>query len=191
MNRTGMLRAGARDVNVAVRLGRVIAKTTVTVGEHAEAIALTQHAAFATAPRGGTGSISKDDTCKGCLTLHYDFSGTTRAAYANATITLPQRALGISADVFGDGNGETLRLAVNNAIDERFLYTVAKIDWHGWRRVEYRFPPALPQPITFKSLYVIDRVGPGPAVQAAGAVSLRDVRVLLQAVERPAQIAAK
>jgi hypothetical protein len=121
------------------------------------------------------------------VTLHYDFSGTTRAAYANASLELPQRALGISADVFGDGNGETLRLAVNNAINERFLYTLAKIDWHGWRRVEFRFPPALPQPIVFKSMYVIDRVGPGPAVKAAGAVSLRDVRVLLagSASDRP------
>jgi hypothetical protein len=42
-----------------------------------------------------------------------------------------------------------------------------------------RFPPALPQPITLKSLYVINRVGPGPAVNAAGAISIRDLQVVL------------
>lgn len=175
----GSLRVGSSDTTVSVRLGSRLATQRVTVGEHAAGMPLVRDALFATAPAGGPGSLAKDQGCEGCLTLRYDFSGKERAAYANATIPLAKRALGISADVYGDGNGETLRLAVNNAINERFLYTIAKVTWQGWRHVEYRFPPALPQPITFKSMYVIDRVGPGPAVQSAGAVSLRDVRVLL------------
>jgi hypothetical protein len=176
---TGAFQAGANDAVVRVRLGERVANQRVTVGEHAAEIPLQSKAAFATAPANGPGGLTKDTPCNACLSLQYDFSGNERAAYANAPIVLPQRALGISADVYGDGNGEVLRLAVNNAINERFLYTLAKIDWHGWRHVELRFPPELPQPITFKSMYVINRVGPGPAVETSGSIALRNVRVLL------------
>jgi exopolysaccharide biosynthesis protein len=179
INATGAFQAAASDAVVSVRLGKRVTQQRVTVGEHAADIPLLLKAAFATAPANGPGSLSKDTPCRACLSLQYDFSGNERAAYVNAPIVLPQRALGISADVFGDGNGEVLRLAINNAINERFLYTLAKVDWRGWRHVELRFPPELPQPITFKSIYVIDRVGPGPAVQAAGSIALRNVRVLL------------
>lgn len=175
----GHLRAGDRDAAVSVRLGDKRAIQSVTVGEHAAQLPFVSKAAFGSAPPGSAGSLTRDETCKGCLSLHYDFTGTERAAYANAALALPQRALGISAEVYGDGNGEILRLAVNNAINERFLFTLATVNWHGWRQVQYRFPPALPQPITLKSLYVIDRVGPGPAVQSAGAISVRNVRVIL------------
>ncbi len=133
----------------------------------------------ASAPRGEPGGIEHSPSCADCTTLKYDFTGTERAAYIDSSVPLPERALGIEADVFGDGNGEILRLAVNNAINERFLYTIATVDWHGWRRVEFRFPPALPQPITFKSVYVIDRVGPTPPVTAAGTIAIRNLRVLL------------
>jgi exopolysaccharide biosynthesis protein len=179
IDKTGELRVGDRDAVVSVRLGDRTATERITVGEHTADIALANQAAFATAPAKGPGGLSKDESCRSCLSLRYDFTSGERAAYANATIVLPQRALGISADVYGDGNGEILRLAVNNAINERFLYTVAKVDWQGWRHVELRFPAELPQPISFKSIYVIDRVGPGTAVQAAGSVGLRNVRVLL------------
>lgn len=179
ITQNGDFTAGKADANVTVRLGTALAAETVTVGEHDLDLPLARYAQFATAPRGGPGSVVKDAPCAGCMTLNYDFTANERAAYANASIPLPQRVLALTADVFGDGNGETLRLAVNNAINERFLYTVAKVEWKGWRRVEFRFSPALPQPITFKSLYVIDKVGPGPAVQAQGAVALRNVRIVL------------
>ena len=175
----GAFTAGTTDARVSLQLGSRLVSEMVTVGEHDLDLPLARYAEFATAPRGGPGGIDKDAPCGGCMTLRYDFTASERAAYANASIPLPERALALSADVFGDGNGETLRLAVNNAINERFLYTVAKIGWKGWRHVEFRFSPALPQPITFKSLYVIDKVGPGPAAQAQGAVALRNVRVVL------------
>lgn len=174
----GAFTAGKSDATVALRLGSMRFTEPVTVGEHELEIPVVRYAQFATAPRGETGAIDRPDGCA-CLALHYDFTGKERAAYANASIVLPERALGVTADVYGDGNGETLRLAVNNAINERFLYTVSKVTWKGWRRVEFRFSSALPQPITFKSLYVIDKVGPEPAVQAAGRISLRNVRVIL------------
>lgn len=175
---TGELTVAQRDAEVSVHLGDRIVRQTVTVGEHAAGISL-GGAQFATAPRGGPGGIDRPAGCADCTRLHYDFTVTERAAYIDTNALLPQRALAISADVYGDGNGETLRLAVNNAINERFLYTLAKVDWSGWRRVEFRLPPALPQPITLKALYVINRVGPQAPVNASGAVSIRNVQVLL------------
>lgn len=174
----GAFTASDRDAELSVRLGDTIAHERITVGEHAQSISL-KDATFSTAPRGGPGGIQQAAACQQCTTLHYDFTGSERAAYIDAAIQLPQRALAFGADVYGDGNGAILRLAVNNAINERFLYTVATIDWHGWRHVEFRFPAALPQPITFKSLYVINRVGPTPPVTAAGAVSIRNPQVIL------------
>lgn len=167
-----------RDAAVSVRLGDTVVHEPVTVGEHTQALSL-KDAIFSTAPHGEPGSIERPADCTECTALHYDFTGTERAAYIDTAAVLPQRALGIRAEVYGDGNGEVLRLAVNNAINERFLYTLAKVDWHGWRRVEFRFPPALPQPITLKSLYVINRVGPEPPTTAAGAISIRNLQVLL------------
>lgn len=175
---SGDFTAQTGNATVAVRLGSTRFAEAVTVGEHEEEIPVVRYAQFTTAPRGQAGHIDRPDDCA-CLELQYDFTGKERAAYANASIVLPQRALGIAADVYGDGNGETLRLAVNNAINERFLYTVSKVDWKGWRRVQFRFPPALPQPITFKSLYVINKVGPEPAAVAQGSIGLRNVRVIL------------
>jgi hypothetical protein len=170
--------ASGRDGVATVRLGDALVRQTITVGEHPQAIAL-RDPKFSSAPRGGPGSIEQSPQCAGCVTLKYDFSGTERAAYIESTVPLAQRALAVSADVYGDGNGEVLRLAVNNAINERFLYTMATVNWHGWRRVEFRLPAALPQPITVKSIYVINRVGPGTPVTAAGAVSIKNLQVLL------------
>ena len=174
----GELTVSDSDAAVSVRLGDRLIRQTIMVGEHAQSISL-DGAHFSSAPQGGPGSIDRPPDCADCTSLHYDFTGTERAAYIDTSAILPQRALGVGADVYGDGNGETLRLAVNNAINERFLYTMAKVDWHGWRHVEFRFPPALPQPITLKSLYVINRVGPQPPVDAAGALSIRNLQVLL------------
>lgn len=175
---SGDLRALDRNANVSVRLGDTVVRETVIVGEHSQPVSL-KGAFFSTAPHGGPGGLEEPPGCAGCIALHYDFSGTERAAYIDANAPLPERALGIGADVYGDGSGEVLRLAVNNAINERFLYTLATVSWHGWRHVDFRFPPALPQPITLKALYVINRVGPQPAVTAAGAVSIKNLSVLL------------
>jgi hypothetical protein len=174
----GAFAASDSDGIASVRLGDKLVRQTITVGEHAEPLAL-HDAKFATAPRGGPGSVEPTSGCAGCITLKYDFTGSERAAYIDATVPLPQRVLAIAADVYGDGNGEVLRLAVNNAINERFLYTMATVDWHGWRHVEFRIPASLPQPITFKSMYVINRVGPGAPVTAAGAISIRSLQVVL------------
>jgi exopolysaccharide biosynthesis protein len=176
---SGNFHASAANAIVSLRLGSDTATQTIVVGEHDLPLGFAAAASFATAPRGGEGELRIDPACASCLTLRYDFTGAERAAYADVSLPLAQRALGVSFDVFGDGNGEALRLAVNNAIDERFMYTVARVDWHGWRRVEFRFPPELPQPLTLKAIYVINRVGPEAPVTAAGSVGLRDIRVIL------------
>ena len=151
----GILTAGSGDAAVAVRAGGAEARTNVIVGEHQVPIAFTQN------------------------DLPYDFTGAHIAAYANVTLPLQSRALGIALDVFGDGNGETLRTAVVTAINERFLYTIARVDWTGWRRVEVRFPLSLPQPLTLRSIYVVGRIGHAPPVTRAGRLMLRDVREIV------------
>jgi exopolysaccharide biosynthesis protein len=177
IDRAGHLAVQEHDAQVRVRLGNRVFTQTVIVGEHMQALDLSK-AAFASAPRGGPGAVQQAQPC-GCTTLAYDFTGTERAAYAELSQELPERALALSADVSGDGNGEILRVALNNAINERFLYTIAKIDWRGWRHVDFRIPAALPQPVTLKALYVINRVGPGTPVNVAGTVWFRDLSVVL------------
>ncbi len=151
----GAFTAGSSDAIVRVRVGTTWTQTRVVVGEHQQTIP------FADAQ------------------IAYDFTGAQRAAYANTNIALPPRALGLSLDVLGDGNGETLRTAVLNAVNERFLYTIARIDWTGWRHVEVRFPQELPQPLTLRSLYVVGRIGSTPPVVRAGSVMLKNVREIV------------
>jgi hypothetical protein len=174
----GNFRAGKTDATVSLQLGRDLAVQRIMVGEHEVPFSIAS-AVFATAPRGGPGQLVPDPACTDCLTLSYDFTTTERAAYANASIALPQRTLAIGMEINGDGNGEALRVAVNNAINERFMYTIAHIDWHGWKLVQLRFPPALPQPLTLKAIYVINRVGSENPVTAAGSVGIRNVRLTL------------
>jgi hypothetical protein len=179
IDRAGNFRADKNNALVTLHLGAYLAQQEIVVGEHSQDLGFGAAASFATAPRGGAGALTSGATCKDCLTLSYDFTGTERAAYANTSLALPQRALGVSTDVFGDGNGEALRVAVTNAINERFMYTIARVTWRGWRHVELRFPPELPQPLTLKAFYVINRVGSENPVAAAGSVGFRNVQVIL------------
>ncbi len=174
----GILTAGASDAHVSVRVGSLTVRQTVTVGEHRVAVPFAASAAFATAPRDQAGGLD-NGPCAGCLNLRYDFSGAERAAYANTAIALQQRAVGLSMDVLGDGNAETLRVAVTNAINERFMYTIAQVTWHGWKRVRVNFPADLPQPLTLRSIYAVSRIGISPAVRTAGSVGLRAITEIL------------
>lgn len=174
----GRLTVRDSDALVSVRLGSKIVTETVVVGEHGQPISL-HGARFSSAPRAGPGTLRQDDPCPGCTTLEYDFTGSERAAYADANVRLPQRAVAVGVDVLGDGNGEILRVALNNAMNERFLYTMATVTWHGWRHVELAVPAGLAQPLMLKALYVINRVGPTPPVTASGAVAFRNLAVIL------------
>ncbi|HET7814879.1 MAG TPA: phosphodiester glycosidase family protein [Candidatus Baltobacteraceae bacterium] len=179
IDKNGLLRGVTQDARVTAHAGGATAGISVVVGEHAQPIAFAQQATFATAPANGAGGLRPAAGCSPCVALSYDFSGTERAAYANVSMPLQERALGLSADVDGDGNGETLRVAVENAIHERFLYTIARIDWHGVRHVEVRFPQGLPQPIVLRSIYVVAKVGAAAAAPKPGAVVLSNLREIL------------
>ncbi len=174
----GVLRAGAGDAFVHIALGDLVVTQRVLVGSHSERLPIAQSAAFAAAPRGAPGSLRIGEGCAQCITLHYDFTKLERAAYVTTSLPLPPSTTAISLDVYGDGRGETLRAAVENAIRERFLYTVARVTWRGWRRVQVDIPAALAQPLTLKAIYVIDRVGPEVPVKASGAIAMRDVRAV-------------
>lgn len=174
----GIFAAAAADAHVSVTVDGVTARSIVTVGEHLQALPFATQASFASAPAGGAGSLARGP-CATCLTLAYDFSGTQRAAYANVSIPLAPATLGIEADVLGDGNGETLRAAVENAIHERFLITLSRITWRGWRHVALRLPAGFAQPGTLRSIYVVAKVGSEAALPLAGSVTIRDVSATL------------
>ncbi|HEY8298741.1 MAG TPA: phosphodiester glycosidase family protein [Candidatus Baltobacteraceae bacterium] len=174
----GSFVAGARDATVSVRVADSVASERVTVGQHDAPLQLGGLVHFATIPRNGPGSLDFGTPCAACVTLHYDFTGTERAAYLEGSVPLPKQSLGLAFDVDGDGNGEVLRVALLNAINERVALTAGKITWNGWRHVVVKLPASLAQPVRLAQIYVVNALG-GPPVSAAGAISLRDVRTIL------------
>lgn len=176
---SGMLRPGPQNVRVSIDAGGTRAETIVTVGSHPAPLKFVQNAIFAAAPANAAGSVQRGVPCEECLTLNYDFTQGEIAAYANTSLALPGRAIAITADVRGDGNGEILRVAVENAIRERFLFGSQSVDWTGWRHVRVLFPGDVAQPLTLKSIYVLSRMGTRRAAHAAGSIALRNVRVVL------------
>jgi hypothetical protein len=144
------------DVAVTANLGTVTATTLIRVGDHTVAVP-----AF-------------DETA-----LAYDFSGTARAAYANAVIPLPDEPVRLSIEVEGDGNGVPLRAAFINRYGEKQALTLAKsVDWTGWRRVAIPLPPDLNPPVRLTSIYVVRSLG-GPPVRAAGTLRFRALAVVI------------
>jgi hypothetical protein len=91
---------------------------------------------------------------------------------------LPADAIGLRFDVNGDGNGEILRVSLNNAINERVFLTAGKIAWNGWRTVEVRIPASIAAPVKLRSIYVLNALGGAP-VKVSGEIAIRNARVLL------------
>ena len=71
-----------------------------------------------TVPRGGDGSVGPSPECATCTQLHYALGPQERAAYLVTDVTLPQGSVAVAFDVFDDGGGEQLKLALRNAINE-------------------------------------------------------------------------
>ena len=144
------------DVAVTATLGGATATTLVRVGNHTLAV-----------------------PALGETPLAYDFTGTARAAYANATIALPDEPVRLSIDVYGDGNGVPLRASFVNRYGEKVALTLAKsVDWLGWRRVAIALPPDLNPPVRLTSIYVVRSLG-GQPVRAAGALRFRALAVVV------------
>ena len=144
------------DAAVTATLGAARATTVIRVGDHTVAVPAYPETALA-----------------------YDFTGTARAAYANAVIPLPDEPVRLSVEVFGDGNGVPLRASFVNRYGEKQALTLAKsVDWTGWRRLSIALPPDLNPPVRLTSIYVVRSLG-GPPVRAVGALRFRALAVVI------------
>ncbi|MBI3207883.1 MAG: heparinase II/III family protein [Candidatus Solibacter usitatus] len=90
----------------------------------------------------GTFQTSREQAANGRFAgkATYEWNG---AGYLLYTAAIPAAQLdsvpaGLSVMVYGDGSGHTLALRINDSSDERFVITVGKIDWTGWKNVTIR-----------------------------------------------------
>lgn len=174
----GTFTAGSADATVSLRAGPTLATQRVTVGQHELPLTLLSPPTFASAPRGGPGGLDLGDPCPSCLRLHYDFSGTERAAYINLDARLPDDALGIAFDIDGDGGGAVVRVTFVNAIEETFLATATTLDFTGRHHVIARIPTAVGAGARVASIYLLDGLG-SRVVHTAGNVTISGLDVLL------------
>ncbi len=179
----GVYRAGARDARIAALAGGARASIVLRVGRHTVALALFDpaHAARwkpASVPPGSERALSFPPE-GGEMQVPYDFSGATRAAYANGDAELPGEPLIFSVDVRASGSGAGVRAAFVNRFGERRALTLAKaIDWVGWQTRDVVLPPDLNPPVRLVSLYVVDSLA-NAATRASGTVEFRNARVVV------------
>jgi exopolysaccharide biosynthesis protein len=176
-------RAGMSNGTVAVTAGGATATTVVYVGSHAENVPAFGGPPggwrFASVPRGAAGSVTVTGS-PAELSLAYDFTGSTRAAYANASLALPGEPLQFRIDVFGDGNGAALRAAFVNRYGEPQPVTlVRRVDWQGWRTIAVALPASLNAPAKLTSLYALAALS-GPPIHAAGMLRFRAPGVVVR-----------
>jgi len=103
--------------------------------------------------------------------LSYDFTGgtATRAAYLafQNGRTLPEGTVKFGLQVYGQGQGEWLRAAVQDASGKETLLDLAKsVDWQGWRWVEAKLPSGK-APFKIKTIYVVET---NPEKKAKGSI---------------------
>ncbi len=154
----GLFHAGARDATVVATTGGMSAKTLVRVGRHEVPVA-------GFSPQG--------------VSLNYDFTGSTRIAYANGAYALPGDPLSFSVEINGDASGVGLRAAFVNSLGERTALTLARrVDWRGWQKRRIVIPGLLNPPIHLVSLYAVNSLGT-PPVHAAGTIGFRNPTVIL------------
>lgn len=154
----GLYRAGMRDDEVTALAGGASATAVIRVGRH-------------DVPLSWFGAQG--------LTLAYDFTQSTRFAYANGSYPIPGDPLSFSIEINGDGSGVALRAAFVNRLGERTPLTLAKrVDWRGWQRRSVVIPGALNPPIRLVSLYAVNSLGT-PPVHAAGSLGFRNPSVVL------------
>jgi hypothetical protein len=175
IDRWGRYHAGARNANVAVRIGDTIASARVTVGSHDVALPFAQVAHFVTARRGGPGSVAKDAGCESCLRLSFSFGGGERAAYAMSDVPLPPDTIGLTFDLQDDGSAGRVRIAVRNEIDEDILLDATELGEPGWRSVAVRFPTDT-RAARLMSIYVLPPKG---IELSEGSIVLRNVRAIV------------
>lgn len=173
----GTFTAADHNAVVSVRIGKTVAQRAVTVGEHEEPFMLGTDWQFVSTPKDGPGSLSLGVPCPVCIQLAYDFSGTERAASMTGKRALPESAIGLRLEVNGDGHDELLRIALTNAINERILLSVGRVNWTGWQTKDVRFPDSLALPASLHSIYVVKTAGSDE--NAAGSIAIRNVRMII------------
>ncbi|HUN30102.1 MAG TPA: phosphodiester glycosidase family protein [Alphaproteobacteria bacterium] len=171
---SGTLSARNTDALVSLLLGDHLADARVTVGFHDVPLVFTP--SFMTVPRGGDGAAGSSPDCPPCAQLRFALGPQERAAYLVTNVTLPQRSVGISFEVYDDGGGERLKLALRNAMNEEVLLTVGPMDHPGWRTVEVRLPPGLAQPARLVAIYVI---GSNASASVNGSISIKNLRAVV------------
>ena len=162
---TGGARAGI--ANVTARVGSAIATLPMLIGEHPIVLdALTDPKSkiawqFSSSPRSVGGSVDRAPTADLSPGLHlsYEFTqgGSTRAAYANASIPVPGDPLAFSIEVYGDAAGEWLRGGYRNAdgiVDS--LSLARHVDWRGWKTIRVELPATARLPIVWSRFYVVE-----------------------------------
>jgi hypothetical protein len=187
----GTYRAGARDGLVTAHVGDQQVQTLVRVGQHDLPIDVFAHNGpgaqawtFASAPVAQPGSVELDDD--NALALAYDFTGSERAAYANANIQLRGEVLALSVDVQGDGGGDALRVAITTADGDRLPITLAThVDWQGWRRLTVRMPHEAVSPLTLDGFYLVAAHDALSVAAQPGAIALRNLHGLFAGTSTP------
>jgi hypothetical protein len=175
---SGTLVVTKNDALVSLLLGDHLVNARVTVGFHD--IPLTATPAFMTAPRGGEGSVGPGPDCPACTQLQYALGPQERAAYLVTQATLPERSVAIAFDVFDDGNGEQLKVALRNAINEEVLLPAGTMEHRGLEHVEVRLPSGLAQPARLVALYVI---GSNAKVSIQGTIAIQNLRAVVAGSE--------
>jgi Phosphodiester glycosidase len=170
----GTLAAANSDALVSLLLGDHLANARVTVGFHDVALAFTP--SFMSVPRGGDGAVGPSPECVSCTQLHYVLGPLERAAYLVTDVTLPQGSVALAFDVFDDGAGEQLKLALRNAINEEVLLSAGVMNHPGWRSVEVRLPAGLAQPARLVAIYVI---GSNASASLDGNISVRNLHAVV------------
>jgi hypothetical protein len=176
----GVYRAAARDALIVAEAPGARATYVLHVGMHREALPLfdAEHGTMwrgVAAPQGLPEALSLSPDA--VLTLPYDFTGSERAAYADADIALPGEPLSFAIEVEGDGNGVGVRAAFVNRFGERRALTIAKsVDWSGWQARTIVLPPDLNPPVRLIALYVVDSLA-NAATHARGSLSFRNASV--------------
>jgi exopolysaccharide biosynthesis protein len=179
----GRYRASARDARIVAFAGGTQASFALRVGRRTEAFALFDSARagawhFASAPPGAARTLAFPAGAEE-MQVPYDFSGTSRAAYANGDFALPGEPLAFSVEIDGARSGVGVRALFVNRFGERRALTLARaIDWDGWQMRTVDIPPDLNAPVRLESLYVVDSLA-NNATRASGVVRFRRARIAL------------
>ena len=176
-------RAGQNDGVVFATAGGVTTSTPIFVGSRPLGVPSFANPPggwrFATLPRSAPGSVGLEGSPPELL-LTYDFTGPTRAAYANASVDLPGDPLQFRLEVFGDGSGVALRAAFTNRFGEPQPITLAAhVGWHGWQTVTVDLPASLNPPVKLTSIYALAALA-GQPVHARGTLRLRGAGVVVR-----------